>query len=98
MLRYIYEGFSNSLAEAICCGKPVLAGDVSDNGLMVENGKNGFLFNPINVDDMAKMFCKMLSQSGSKLINMSQESRYKAVQIFDKRTYISKYLEIIGGN
>lgn len=94
-LPSIYEGFSNSIAEAICCGKPVIAGDVSDNSTMVKDGINGYLFNPYDVRDMAQTFLKCLNMQNSQLLKMSKESRSRAEDIFSKKLFVQKYIDLI---
>ena len=53
-LPSLYEGFPNVICEAMSCGKPILCSNVADNALLVHNGKNGLLFDPTSVDDMAE--------------------------------------------
>ena len=55
-LASIYEGFSNSIAEGICSGKPMLVSDVSDNAVMVHDGENGFLFDPKQTNSIIEVF------------------------------------------
>ena len=52
-LPSLHEGCSNVIGEAMACGVPVLASRVSDNVRLVEEGRNGFLFDPLSVDDMS---------------------------------------------
>lgn len=94
-LPSIFEGFSNSLAEAICCGKPVIAGDVSDNSVMVKDGINGFLFDPFNIDNMKMVFERALETSNENLIKMSQESRKIAEDLFSKEKFVGSYIQLI---
>lgn len=37
------EGMSNTVLEAMACGKPIVATNVGDNGKLVDDGCNGFL-------------------------------------------------------
>ena len=94
-LPSMYEGFSNSLAEAICCGKPVIAGKVSDNSTMVENGVNGFLFDPEDTFDMTNVFCKLVNTRDDELIEMSKNSRAIAERLFDKLNFVNSYKALI---
>ena len=48
------EGCSNAIGEALACGVPVLASDVSDNGRLVVDGLTGFLFDPADSEDIAR--------------------------------------------
>lgn len=91
----IYEGFSNSIAESICCGRPVLAGNVSDNPIMIQDGINGFLFDPLNVDDMVDAFNKYLSLSKEERNNLSIAARKRAEELFDSENFIQKYITLI---
>lgn len=94
-LPSLYEGFSNSIAEAICCGKPMLVSGVSDNVVMVHDGENGFLFDPQNTDSICEAFLKFFALSNEKRIQMAHESRRIAEMLFDKERFISKYIELI---
>lgn len=94
-LPSLYEGFSNSLSEYICCGKPVLCSDVSDNSLMVHDGENGFLFDPTDIESMCSAFLKMLATGEESLQNMGLRSRQIAETLFDKNAFIDKYIKLI---
>ena len=94
-LPSLYEGFSNSLSEAICCRMPVLASDVSDNSVMTHHGINGFLFDPYDEKSIADAILHFLSLSTKERDKMSAESRKIAVSLFDKETFIGKYISLI---
>lgn len=94
-LPSLYEGFSNSISEGICAGRPMLVSDVSDNGVMVEDGVNGYLFNPHDVENMADAIEKMLKLSPEEREEMGRRSRKKAEELFDKEKFIGKYIDII---
>lgn len=91
----IYEGFSNSLSEGICCGKIVLAGKVSDNVRMVKESYNGFLFNPYSEQDIADAFIKFLELGDSERVRMENNSRKLAVSLFDKDKFVDSYIKLI---
>lgn len=46
ILPSLYEGMPNAACEAFAQGRPVLASNVCDNGLLVQEGNRGFLFDP----------------------------------------------------
>lgn len=94
-LPSLYEGFSNSLSEYICCGKPVVCSDVSDNSLMVHDGENGYLFDPTSIESMSEAFLKILSLTQSELEKMGIKSRKIAEELFNKEAFINKYIELI---
>ena len=94
-LPSLYEGFSNSIAEAICCGKPMLVSDVSDNAIMVHNGENGFLFDPKQTDSICEAFLRFFSLSLEEMKQMAYKSREIAETLFNKEHFISQYIELI---
>lgn len=94
-LPSLHEGFSNSISEYISCGRPVICSDVSDNSVMVHEGENGFLFNPLNVDEMCRAFTKYLNTSANQRNAMSMRSREIAEELFDKEKFISEYIKLI---
>lgn len=94
-LASVYEGFSNSIAEGICCGKPMLVSDVSDNSLMVHDGENGFLFNPKQTDSIVDAFMKFFGLSHEEMFRMGQRSREIAEELFDKKHFIQQYVDLI---
>lgn len=96
-LPSLVEGFSNSISEYICCGKPVLCSDVADNGIMVHDGVNGFLFDPKDENSMVQAFQTFLSLSREELSKMGQESRKIAESLFDKEKFVNGYIQLIEG-
>ena len=77
------------------CGLPVICSNVCDNALLIENGKNGFMFDPNDVDDMASKIRIMLFFSIKKLQEMGSYSRRLAEEKFSKDSFVEKYLKLI---
>lgn len=48
----LYEGFSQSLIEAMSCGLPVIATECSGAKMVVKNGENGFIIHPADVNEL----------------------------------------------
>lgn len=94
-LPSLWEGFSNSIGEAICCGKPCIVSDVGDNGVMVEDGVNGFLFDPTNIDSMVEAFVRFFSLSSTERQRMGEASRNKAHELFNRENFIGAYEKLI---
>lgn len=53
LLPSLYEGLSNSLCEAMLCGLPVIATDVSDNALLIGNDERGILVHNTDAESIA---------------------------------------------
>lgn len=94
-LPSIFEGYPNVLCEAMSCGKPVLCGDICDNPFIVEDGKNGFLFNPHDEVDMLnkiKSFCLL---SYEERMQMGKRSREIALEKFSEERFVQAYIGLI---
>ena len=74
-LPSLYEGTSNSIAEAFCCGLPVLCSDVSDNSLYVRPGISGFLFDPLNPASIAEAIHQAMDSDETALREMGLNGR-----------------------
>ena len=94
-LPSLYEGFSNSISEYICCGKPVICSDVSDNSTMVQDGFNGYLFDPTDVKSMCSAFIKFFQLNDDERDKMGKNSRLIAEKLFDKERFINSYIDLI---
>ena len=74
----LYEGFSNTILEAMSCGLPVIATNVGGNMALVQPYHNGFLFSPGNDECLADIM-KILYQCKKILQEFSQHSRKSAL-------------------
>jgi len=94
-LPSLTEGFSNSISEYICCGRPVLASDVADNKVMIKDGENGFLFNPESIESIANSFKRFFALSPEKLDEMGIKSRELAESLFSKNRFVESYIKLV---
>lgn len=94
-LPSIYEGFPNVVCEAMSCGKPILCSDICDNAKIIEDGKNGFLFNPNSTDDMVDKLSRFLQLSNAEKLAMGHRSRELALQKFSAKAFVDKYIKLI---
>ena len=74
----IFEGCSNVIGEALACGLPVLASDVSDNGRLVKEGVTGFLFDPRDPKSIAAAIGRYARTAEEELATMASASRETA--------------------
>ena len=94
-LPSIYEGYPNVVCEAMSCGLPLVCSNVSDTQFIMKEGCNGYLFNPLSVDDIAEKLEFVLSLSSDELKKMGEQSREIALQTFSYRSFIESYIELI---
>ena len=94
-LPSFYEGTPNALCEALACGLPVVCSRVCDNGIYVEEGANGFLFDPRNHPEMANKIEKILSLSDKDYQSYSSACRKMAETYFSETRFIEEYLSLL---
>lgn len=91
----LWEGFPNVLCEAMCCGLPALGSRVSDIPYIMEDGRNGYIFNPKDVNDMAEKMMLYLDLDAQEKYEMAEYSKKLSLGIFKKKGFLNKYIEII---
>ena len=77
------------------CGLPIICSKVCDNGAIVENGKNGLLFDPDNLNSICDSLSQFVHMSDEEKREISKRNREKALILFSKDVFIKKYIEII---
>lgn len=94
-LPSLVEGFANAIAEGICCGRPILASDISDNYKMVQNKINGLLFDPTDEQSICDAFNEFLNYSAEQRTKMGEASRLLAEQLFNEQTFVDNYINLM---
>jgi len=93
-LPSLHEGCPNVIGEAMACGMPVLASNVCDNAILVEEGVNGFLFDPNNPNDIASVIYKFSDLNEKDMQKMGINSRDKALSLLSKESFINNYTNL----
>lgn len=91
----LFEGFSNVIVEALCIGVPVIASDCPGaNAEVLREGKNGFLFETGNAEDLAKVIMnnyEKISRLGRKEISEQACERFNLERIFwEYKSYLEQ--------
>lgn len=94
-LPSIYEGYPNVVCEAMSSGLPILCGNVCDNNRIIEDNRNGYLFNPHKSDDIADTLLRYIKLPNEEKCRMGEKSRELALAKFSEETFVNNYIEII---
>ena len=76
-------------------GLPLLLSNVCDNVNLVDDNKNGYLFDPLNPRDIADKIALFANLEQSERNNMGLFSREKSLDLFSEKNFIDQYTEII---
>jgi len=92
------EGLPNAICEALATGLPALAADVCDNPLLIQDGVNGWLFDPGDPRSIADALLKFVRQSDTERVEMSHEARRIAETKLGVDTLVDEYLRVLYDN
>lgn len=84
------EGLSRVLMEALAMKKVIITTKIPGCKETVDEGLNGFLCNPQDIESLVEAMRKVINLSKEDIINMGNYARRKAEEVFD----ISKVIEI----
>jgi glycosyltransferase involved in cell wall biosynthesis len=84
-----YEGFSNTILEAMACGLPVLATDVGGTADLFSQGIEGWFFSPNDDDTLASLIVQL--ERDPSLHNAGLRGRQHVVENFSVKTMVRQY-------
>ena len=94
-LPSFFEGTCNAVLEAMACGVPLLVSRVSDNPRLVEEGRNGFLFQPESPADIARAILRFADEPPERRRLMGLESRRLAEALQSPESFVESYVELL---
>ncbi|MCG8325659.1 MAG: glycosyltransferase [Thiotrichales bacterium] len=95
VLPSLQEGLGLVLVEAQACGCAVVASDLDSIRDVIEDKRNGLLFEPGNPEDLAGKIAELLA-SDELYASLTAAGRESAVQRFDWKTIARTYSSLIG--
>ena len=76
----LYEGLPNVVCEAFIAGKPVIASNVCDHPLLVEDGKRGFLCDPLSPESISNSIMDFINLTPTQRKKLGENARHYAEQ------------------
>lgn len=89
----LYEGLPNTICEAMCMGKMVIASDVSDNRLLIRD--ENLLSNPLSPQEMAVSLSYLMNLSQEERENIEKDNRKFSEEHFSEEQIYKQYLQLI---
>jgi glycosyltransferase involved in cell wall biosynthesis len=87
------EGMPNSLLEAMACGLPIIASKIGGVVDVIENGKDGILFEPGDISGLSSALVRLSKDVGLR-VRLGEEARKKAVEGFSIERVADEYIKI----
>lgn len=94
-LPSLLEGYPNVVVEAMSCGLPILCSNVYENPYIVEDGGNGFLFDPKKPEAIADAINKMANITHEERMEMGKRNRQLCLQRNTEEAFLKSYVELI---
>lgn len=85
------EGLSNSMLEAMACGKIILSTPVSGAAEIIDEGKNGFVIDDYSGNAIAKAVLRAANMTPEKMEEMFRHSLKKTQDEFDIGKVVDQY-------
>ena len=84
------ENLSNSIYEALSCGRPVVAFDIGGNGELIDHKINGYLARPYDEEDLANGIAWVLNHANPK--ELEENAKNKVLKKFSHESLLENYL------
>ena len=92
---YYPEGTPRALLESAAMGKPIITCDMPGCRDVVEEGENGYLVPPRDVQALARRMLDMVRLAPARRAAMGRRSRALAEARFDERIVVGRYADIL---
>ncbi len=90
---YYPEGMSNVLLESAASARPIISTDRAGCREAIEDGRNGFIVEQKNTEDLIEKLEAFLNLSFEEKKNMGLNGRMKMESEFDRNIIVRRYLE-----
>ena len=90
-LRYAKAGFPTKVVESLMCSTPVICNLSSDLGDYLTDGYNAVIAEDMSEQKVCQAIRRALELSREKRVEMQQNARKTAVEVFDYRNYLDEF-------
>lgn len=90
-----YEGFPNTICEAMAMGKPVIVSKVSDVPLFIKEDVNGFLCDSQNPETIKEAIIKAIQSTAEQREKMGKNNYITAREVFNRGAIVEAYLKLL---
>lgn len=91
-----YEGFPNTICEAMSLSKPVIVSKASDIPIFIKEGVNGFLCDSKDVSSIKDALMRAIDSTQEKKLIIGKNNSEVAEKMFDRHIVIEDYLILLG--
>lgn len=95
VLPSLYETFGNVVLEAMACGKPVIASNISGPKHIITHGENGFLFEKSNAYALVNYLQQVLNDTNLR-IRIGKNARKTIEERYNFENIAKIYLDLYG--
>jgi glycosyltransferase involved in cell wall biosynthesis len=95
VLPSLHEGLPNVVCEAFIAGRPVLASNVCDHPVLVEEGERGFLFDPLDPQSIADAIEHFISLNQDEWHHLSSNARKYAEENLSIERMVREYESLL---
>lgn len=89
-----YENAPISILESFASGKPVIGSRIGGIPEMIDDGINGYLFEPGNMDDLREKLELILSMPDKQIREMGQAARQKVEREYNPELHYERLMDI----
>jgi len=90
-----FEGLPNAICEALACGMPVLASDVGDHSILVDEPHGGFLFDPSGPHEIAEKICAFSKLTCAEKNSIGKRNRDFAEENVSLERLVGNYVDLL---
>ena len=89
-----YENAPLSILEAFACSKPVIGARIGGIPEMIDEGKNGYLFEPGNAADLRRHWSACMQMQREQVCAMGANARRKAEEHYSEKNHSARLIDL----